>query len=316
MRQPRSGRTRLGGAWILGWVLASGVAHAQAPTAKDHYDRGAKAFAENQYQLAADEFARADEMSPNAVALESALKAAKLADDVELGMTLADRADSRPATPTLTAARDDARAAFQSRAARATIRCPDGKTCALRLPEGEVTPGSTRWMKAGTYDLTADVGGVSTVHRLQVEGGRDLDFQVPAPASTAPATPPPPPVPPPGSTLMPPQGGSGEGPDDDGGLSPVFFWVGLGATVAAGAASAGVGAYTLSLHQDFQDGDDSAEDSGRSAQTATNVLFGVTGAFAIATLVLGLSADWSGGRDAPRAGLFVGPGHAGLGGAW
>lgn len=314
MRKPHRARSLFGGILAVAISLGAGVASAQS-SAGDLYDKGSAAFAAGRYQEAADAFARADELAPNDVALESALKSVVLADDAALGMTLVERAEGRATAPALAEARDKAREAFRDRASKVTLRCPASDPgCTLTLEGEKVEPGVPRFRKVGSYGLTAVTSGESRVHTIEVQAGRELDFTVPVAEGQPPppvAPPPQPPAPLPFSTTPTPA------PDetDDGGLSPAWFWVGLGATIAAGGATVGVGAYTLSLHDDFEAGDDSAEDPGRTAQTATNVLIGLTGALAVTTVVLGVVSL---GGDEPEAALSVelGPGHAGLRRAW
>jgi hypothetical protein len=315
MRKPHRARSLFGGILAAAISVGSSVASAQS-SAGALYDQGSAAFAAGRYQEAADAFARADELAPNDVALESALKSVVLADDPALGMTLVERAEGRATTPALVEARDKAKQAFQGRASKVILRCPATDSgCTLTLEGKAVEPGVPHFRKVGSYGLTAVTSGESRVHTIEVAAGRDLDFTVPAAAGSAPASvaPPPQPLPAPAPFSTAPTPAPDE--DDDGGLSPAWFWVGLGATIAAGGATAGVGAYTLSLHSDFEKGDDSAEDPGRTAQTATNVLIGLTGALAVTTVVLGVVTL---GGDDPETGLSVelGPGHAGLRRAW
>src|SRR5262245_44386169 len=94
-----------------------------ATTARDAYDRGAAAFAQKDYAVAASEFARADELNPHPAALLAALKAAVLANDPLLAMQLADRADSRPRDEGTARAAEAARAKFSTRVGKLVPRC-------------------------------------------------------------------------------------------------------------------------------------------------------------------------------------------------
>jgi len=89
-------RTRVAIVLAAALMVAPLAARADDPeAARAAYDRGAAAFKAKRYAEAAAELVRADALAPNAVALESALKAAELADDAALAMTLADRAEQR-----------------------------------------------------------------------------------------------------------------------------------------------------------------------------------------------------------------------------
>jgi hypothetical protein len=88
-----------------------------------------------------------------------------------------------------------------------------------------------------------------------------------------------------------------------GGISPIWFWLGVGATAALGGATIASGVDTLAKHDDYlgtrQPGGDEA---GRRAETRTNVLIGTTVAAGVATGLLGLLAvRWS-SAPPPRTG--------------
>src|SRR5579883_1459555 len=77
-------------------ILRAGTAAADTGAsetpARAAYDRGVAAFQKGDYAVAAHEFATADALSPNAVALHAGLDAAVRADEAVLGMELAERA--------------------------------------------------------------------------------------------------------------------------------------------------------------------------------------------------------------------------------
>jgi hypothetical protein len=327
MRSDASLRRRHAGAMILGALLTcaparadQAVAQAQKPAApgapraagapgsveaaRQAYDRGTAAFDAGRYPEAARDFAQADTLAPNPIALESALKAATLGDQPLLALELAERADARPPHERVGVAARTARERFAASAGKLAIRCrPDEPTCRARL-DGEAVPvGAARWVRAGVHSVDIEVAGGRETFTVQVDGGAALTWE-----------PPPPPEPPPGGApsrrapiqLPPPPAA------DRAGISPAFFWIGVGATAIGAGLTAWSGADTLSQYQAFQDGDDSAEASGRAAQLRTNVLLGVTGAVALGTAALGIWAvDW-GPKERRSATLFVGPAGATL----
>src|SRR5262245_8780935 len=63
--------------------------------ARRAYDRGAAAYNTRDWATAAVQFARADELAPNEVVLQSAIFAADNANDPIFAMTLVDRGRSR-----------------------------------------------------------------------------------------------------------------------------------------------------------------------------------------------------------------------------
>ncbi len=95
------------------------------------------------------------------------------------------------------------------------------------------------------------------------------------------------------------EGAGGEGGSGRGRLSPSWFFASLGLTLVAGAGAIVTGALTLRLNELYFDDQDDwlLRERGMGLQLATNVLIGVTGAFALATLLFGIFTDWSRGRD-------------------
>jgi hypothetical protein len=85
------------------------------------------------------------------------------------------------------------------------------------------------------------------------------------------------------------------------GISPVWFYVGLGATGIAGAATIVSGIDTANQHSHFTNqcssGNvaldcDTLRSNGQSAQTRTNVLLGVTAGLAAVTAVTVFFVRW------------------------
>jgi hypothetical protein len=82
--------------------------------------------------------------------------------------------------------------------------------------------------------------------------------------------------------------------------SPAWFWLAAGATVVAGGVTVASAVDTSSRHATFErtcganppSTCSSLRSDGISAQTRTNVLLGVTGALAAATLVVAFVVRW------------------------
>jgi hypothetical protein len=104
--------------------------------------------------------------------------------------------------------------------------------------------------------------------------------------------------------------------DSGGGISPVFFFVGVGVTAAIGGGVIASGVDTLALNDDYMSGDDSARDPGQAAQLRTNILVGAMGGAAVATLFLGIFADWGGPSASTRPTVAIGPGFIGVTGRY
>jgi hypothetical protein len=305
----------------LALALLATHASAGVEEARAAYKRGTEAFKKKDFPTAAREFASADEQQPNSVALESALTAATLADDAILALTLADRSEARGASDVSHAAAEKARKQFAASAGKLRVACAPGANlpaCTAKVDGEPAQLGVARWVRVGdhTIEITApERNGRFTVN---VGAGASVDWQEPAPppppppppplssasATVAPltssasvsATPPPPPPPPP------PQAH---------GLAPGWFFAAAGATAVLGGVAIWSGLNTVSLHDDWNNtGSADTNASGRSAQTRTNVLLGVTGAAALGTLALGLFVvDWHGGEArigvTPTGGLVV-----------
>lgn len=121
--------------------------------------------------------------------------------------------------------------------------------------------------------------------KLQELAQRARDKFGPPPPPPAP-TPPPPAPPPPEPRIV--------ADESSGGISPVFFWVGLGLTVGTGIGTGVSFADLSSIHGEFVDDPTASLASrGESAQLRTQVLLGVTCGLAATTAVLGIVAEWS-----------------------
>jgi hypothetical protein len=101
-----------------------------------------------------------------------------------------------------------------------------------------------------------------------------------------------------------------EGPKESGGWSPAVFFVGAGLTVAAAGVTVWSGIDTKNnpgaerVKNECAAGDENCAlyKEGRSNQTRTNILIGVTGGLAVATGLIGaLAVDWGGGKSASDA---------------
>lgn len=286
-------------------VLAvAGGAGAQPAAGVDEarrlYDRAAAAYERGDFAAAARDFAAADSLAPSAVALATAIDAATSAGDAVLAMTLRDRAAGRSADAQLTAAMKAADERFAGATGRIRVTCAGA--CEVRVDGAAVEPariGEGARAKVGDHVVTIGTGtGAPTERRVNV--GADALVEVDATAGGAST----------GGDASIGSGASTGAPATaaSGGLSPAWFFVGLGATALAGAGAIVSGADTASKHAAFDragcpgsvHGDcTGAANDGKSAETRTNVLIGVTGALAAASAVVGIGlVRWS----APKGG--------------
>jgi hypothetical protein len=110
--------------------------------------------------------------------------------------------------------------------------------------------------------------------------------------------------------------------EEDPGLDALWFWTTAAVAVAAGIGGGVAGGMALSQETDLADyrdrcaaGDPAACNDGRAAladyddtRLAANVLFGVTGAFAVTAVVLAFFTDFDfGGDEAPQVDVTAGP---------
>jgi len=255
--------------------FAPSLARADAKEdAAQAYDRGARAYDRGDYALSAGELARADELAPNAVTLELAIAAAIKADDAALGMTLVERASTRRGIKETVLL--GARKKLGPKVGRLAVRC----TCDVTL-DGARIAAETRFVTVGAHVVTMTQGSRTERVDVVIEPGKTLEI---APTPVLPerttervlAPPPPPPAPP---------------VNEERGLSPVWFWTGLGLTAVAAGAGGLSALDTASKHDAFlrDRSDVDAANAGRNAETRTYVLFATAGVLAIATTIVGLA---------------------------
>ncbi len=298
----RRGARALAAALFVAGALAVPAPSARADDTKDAreaYDRGARAFGQGSYAVAATEFSRADELGPTPAALEMALKAAILAEDPVLAMSLVDRADARAPNASVAAQVARARDRFSDKVARVKITCP--APCSAKVGQEPAQLGVSRYYRAGNYVVEITTTGAPEIFAVQLPGGTDMEWKPPPKAlpaeatatsatSAAPSTPAPPTASvaatpataTPTSAPLAPRAST---------LSPAWFAVGAGVTAIAGGLTIGFGLDTLSKHDAFlihrtEDG----ASAGQDAQLRTNVFAGVTAAAAVATAVIGYFA--------------------------
>jgi hypothetical protein len=289
-------------------LLAAAVLHAPAARADDAadqkaaheaYERGARAYGQGSFAVAATEFARADELRPTAAALEMALKASISTEDPVLAMTLVDRAASRPADAHVEAQLARARDRFADKVGRLSILCPS--PCSAKVGNEPAQVGVARYYRAGNYVIEITSGGSPELFAVQLPGGATMEWKPPSKA--------PPPVEPrssatPVGTVTPlgsasaaplpsaPLGsatasGAPIGPRSTG-ISPAWFFVGAGVTVVAASLTVGFGVDTLARHDAFvANRTPEAAAAGQGQQNATNAFLGVTLALAAGTAILG-----------------------------
>ncbi|HVM68469.1 MAG TPA: hypothetical protein VM204_01365 [Gaiellaceae bacterium] len=287
-------------AFAAAWCLEPVAQADPKDDAAEAYDKGAAAYDKGDFAVAATQLARADEIAPSAVTLELALGAALRADDAALGMTLVERVEKRRGTKALDRLADAARRRLASRVGKLGVTCPRAPRCDVTLDGERFEPGAPRYVAVGAREVSVALGAAPQRFDVTIEPGKTVELVPTAPAVAASS----PAAPAAGGAETPPRG-----PDEaadvrvTSGLSPTWFWLGVGLTAVAGGAA--------------------AADAGRSAEQRTVVLLAGAGALALATGALGLFfVDWSGGRGSgaasspvtragsPRVDVAIGPGAA------
>lgn len=269
-------------AFALAIMLSMRTARAQSAEdvslARQAYDRGAAAYDEGEYLIAARELSQADKLAPNDIALELALKSAVRAGDAVLALTLAARADSRQAEAVLSA-RDEARAKLGGRVGVVTVRCPSRTPCTASLDDEPFSVGEARYVLVGPHRVVIDAGTrqafsvrVDPAAAVVVEG-----VAAPAPPMLVRDVP-----------VQPARG-----------VAPFWFWLGAGVSGVLGGLTIASAIDTQSKHDTFQQTPSAAlSNDGVDAQLRTNLLIATTTAVLITTAAIGLFAvRWEGPRS-------------------
>jgi hypothetical protein len=261
-------------------MLSTATTAAHAEPATVSYGRGKVAYDEGDYQVAAREFAEADEAAPNATVLELALTSALRADNMEFAMTLVERAQERGLTNLASAARNE----IQSRAGRVVFLCSTGTECAATMDGDEVVFGTARWTRTGDHAVVLRANGVEERMTITVEPGvlREVRpthvIQLVAPAATS--------VEPlhvdePAQATAPSEPARSR-------WHPAWFWGSAAATTVGASLAVASGIDTMHIHDRFAASprDAALADSGNSAQSRTNALLIGTVALSAATAVI------------------------------
>ncbi|NMC71058.1 MAG: PEGA domain-containing protein [Myxococcales bacterium] len=316
-------RFQITAAWaaIATALLAAAPARAQEPTdeqmetARVHFERGVELVGQEQWEQALAEFnASVEAMATAPGLLNVGLCQRRLGRNLdaqhtferfmsEFGST-ADDVDRRDAQAQLDELRGVlGRLAVEVNEAGAEI-VVDGRT-AGRAPLAQPV-----FVEPGEHTVAARLAGRDPVSQtVSVAAGQQSAVTLElGPATVAGGTPPEPP----------PAGGGGSA--DDGGVAPVWFWTSVGITGAAAIAWGVTGGLALKADADYandQNRTAQQQEDGRALALGADICGALTGAAAVATLVLAFFVDWDG--EAPEAsgaavtGLAAGPVADGFG---
>jgi len=288
----------------IGLAMPGAASADETETAGALYDHAVEAQKRGDYAKAANLFARADELVPDAAALEAAIGAAILADDAPLAMALVKRSGRGPISKSLAAVVRSAQSKFADRVGMVRIRC---SRCTARIDGASAKPGEERWVAVGSHSVQLGIDDRLERHTVTVRAGEVTEV---APDGS------PPPEPSTHTVKAPPGGEHPEPPRA--GIAPVWFWTGAGLTVVMGAFAIVSGADTLNKHAEFEvkkkENPNATEllnklsTDGGAADTRTQVLVGVTVGLAITTAVVGaVFVRWDSPGAKVSGGVSVGP---------
>ncbi len=144
-------------------LLGAAPAAADPPStdvqAHQAYERGTSAYRRKDYATAAREYAAADALSPNPVALQAAIDAAVQADDPVLGLQLLERAKGAPRTSALLSTMLVAEQKFAHRTGRIGITCP-AQPCLATIDGAAIDPSQPTVVRVGAHSVMVESGGL------------------------------------------------------------------------------------------------------------------------------------------------------------
>lgn len=298
-------------------ALATSARADDRERAREAYDRGTEAHKRGEFAQAAADFALADQLAPSPVALRAAIDEALRADDPALGMELVERAKRGAVEGDLAASVGQARTKFAGRAGRVRVKCP--QACMATIDGRPLDVQKETWTTAGQHTVVVQMGDDAQQRLVDVKADDTTEVApavktpaiAPVPVPVAPPVQPPaPPFPAPEPSAPPPAEKPAPAPAASG-ITPVVFWLGVGATAVLGGATALSGIDASNKHSRFvsagcnsvgYDGCGQASTDGAAAQTRTNVLIGATAVIGVATVVIGaLFTRWSSDDPKPAA---------------
>lgn len=309
-------------AWAFVFAaLAAGVgpavAHAQSSpgseTAEDRkvagklFVQAQRAFGAGDYRHAAEAFEAAYQRIPKLPALWNAARAwHRAGEPVKAANLYAAYLDKAPPNAPDRASAIASMKRLEPKVGRLEVHAEGFDSVTV---DGEPLEGMRVYTSPGTHIVEGKKGPKVARETPSAAAGVVTSVALVVPADE------PPPAPPP---ALPPQ------PEKWRGLPPAVVGIGAGLTALSAAIMIGSGLETMGQRSAFDRAPTQQNlDSGRGAETRTNVLLGVTiGLGAVTGAVALLLTDWSGHKKSEdktqgaTARLLFGPGQVGLGGAW
>jgi hypothetical protein len=309
------GRAILGAAVILVALSSGGVVYAQSaePTpaelraAAEAFDRGREAYKEEKFAEAAEQFERADASAPSATALVLAIKARDKAGDLDRAGTLSALALERyPDDQEVQKIAPEVLGRAGADLFELHITCAE--PCELadgtKIVHGAAAKRRMVFLSDGSHSIRAGFPDGRTQSKpIDATAGTSGQLAFEGPEADAPA---PPTEPEPEAVAAPQPEPTKDEPKKSGGLSPIVFYAGLGATAVAGGITIWSGIDTVNnpgverVKAECAPNDQNCEayKTGRAKQLRTNVLIGVTATLGVATGVLAaIGVDWGGSKE-------------------
>jgi hypothetical protein len=255
------------------------------------FDAGVKAFERADFEVAARQFLRADELVPNTDALHNAFTAALRTKHDALVATIAERVASREESPREIKARaGKALSDVKRRVARLVLSCESAR-CELAI-DGKLAASGANYAPPGPHLVTARFPDGTRAERSihAVAGGEQtIVLELESHARPAVAVTPSPSSP---EARDPVQGATERQADRPRSLSPAVFYVGTGITLALAGATAWSGIDTLNARARLP-GTQSDNDAVMARAHRTDALLIGTLAVGAATATVGLVwTDW------------------------
>lgn len=314
---------------VLGVVLLFARIVAAEPSVEDvkaageQFNLGRAAFKEEEFAQAAEHFERADGLAPNAKVLELAIDARVEAGQLDRAATLAVLAKTRHEGDERFNDLDALLAKAEKQFGKVEISCdrPCSLVVGTRLVHGEAADQWVLFLPEGAHSIRAGWGEKQTATKeFEANPGESgsLNFVAPLEEDVEPVPPPPTE----GESdefdeVLDPFGMEGDKPappadepqadKSSAGLSPTWFWIGAGTTVALAGVSTWSAIDTQSspgtaaVREECggtQNTSCSAYATGQEKEARTNLLWGVTGGALAVTTVLFFITDFGGGSDA------------------
>lgn len=287
---------------------AAGPTPAQVKLAAEAFDSGREAYKAGDYSEAAEHFERADGSAPSSAALELAIRSRDKAGELDRAATLLALALKRhPDEETLKKLSADILRRASERLFELSTTCD--QPCDLmvggKLVHGAPDTQRTLFLAPGPLSVSAGWSDDrSDLKQIQAEAGGkgEVSFVAPPPETQAQVAKEP--VEPVARAPVAPAE-SDEGAKKSSGLPPALFFVGAGLTLVAGGVTIWSGIDTVNnpgaeaVEKGCIGQGEACElyQEGRSKQTRTNVLIGVTAGLGVATILVGvLATDWRGGE--------------------